>query len=753
MLREGTYLQDRYEILELIGSGGMADVYKARCHKLNRLVAVKVLKEEFSNDSGFVSRFQMEAQAAARLSHPNIVNIYDVVDENNFHYIVMELVEGVTLKNYIAKKGILDIKEAVGVAIQVAQGIAVAHDHQIIHRDIKPQNMLISRDGKVKVADFGIAKAATGQTTTMAAMGSVHYISPEQARGGYSDSRSDIYSLGITIYEMVTGRVPFAGDNTIAVALAHLEEPIVRPSVYNPAVPVSLENIILKCTEKKPEHRYSTTAEVIADLKRSLIYPNEDFVTRALDNDFGGETVTISDRELNAIKVGQKNYQPSYRNTQEDYHTSGSLGSGSYEIDGIQDMNYSDEDYPDRMYSDREYSGREYPERTYSNRDYEDREYENRNYPNHREFERSPNDVNPKLERIMAGVGILAAILIVALLVFVFVRLGGLFNLGSGNKPTTIQTETVPSPEESTLSDTETYMPDVLNLPVDIARDKLKESTLVMNIVDYVDSDTVEKDYVISQVTPEGSVVKKYSTVDVYVSSGSDLVDLTPLNLIGMNGEAAKLLLEQYQLKAVLQQEPNDSIPEGQVIRYDPASPNMPREGETVTLFVSTGPMMRSVPDLLGITEEEAITRLAAAELKPGQVTSQNDDTVPEGHIISQEFEANTMVEVDTSVSYVVSLGPKGKRFVGAISTTFQLPPSEMPIRVDVIIRLKQDYNGEVAYTTLMETSTLHSGELLPIDFPSIEGISDVNYGEVEVVSVADGMVLQSYPVAFFETE
>ena len=177
-------------------------MYKARCHKLNRLVAVKVVKVEFSNDAGFVSRFQMEAQAAARLSHPNIVNIYDVVDEGNFHYIVMELVEGVTIKNYIAKKGILDIKEAVGVAIQVAQGIAVAHEHQIIHRDIKPQNMLISRDGKVKVADFGIAKAATGQTTTMAAMGSVHYISPEQARGGYSDSRSDIYSLGITIYEL-----------------------------------------------------------------------------------------------------------------------------------------------------------------------------------------------------------------------------------------------------------------------------------------------------------------------------------------------------------------------------------------------------------------------------------------------------------------------------------------------------------------------------------------------------------------------
>lgn len=174
MLRTGIYLQGRYEILGLIGSGGMADVYKAKCHKLNRLVAIKVLKEEFSDDSGFLGKFQMEAQAAAGLSHPNIVNVYDVVDEGNIHCIVMELIEGITLKSYILKKGKLEVKEAVGIAIQVAQGIAAAHEQKIIHRDIKPQNMIISRDGKVKVADFGIARAATTQTMTSEAMGSVH---------------------------------------------------------------------------------------------------------------------------------------------------------------------------------------------------------------------------------------------------------------------------------------------------------------------------------------------------------------------------------------------------------------------------------------------------------------------------------------------------------------------------------------------------------------------------------------------------
>ena len=208
MLKPGTYLQNRYEILEKIGSGGMSVVYKAQCHTLNRLVAIKVLKEEFAFDKAFIDKFRMEAQAAARLSHPNIVSVYDVVEEDALHYIVMELIEGITLKNYIDKKGCLENKEAIGIAIQVASGIAAAHSHHIVHRDIKPQNIIISRDGKVKVADFGIAKAVSAQTMNASAVGSVHYISPEQARGGYCDERSDIYSFGITLYEMAAGKVP-----------------------------------------------------------------------------------------------------------------------------------------------------------------------------------------------------------------------------------------------------------------------------------------------------------------------------------------------------------------------------------------------------------------------------------------------------------------------------------------------------------------------------------------------------------------
>ena len=229
MLSEGMYIAERYEIIEKIGTGGMSYVYKAKDHTLGRFVAIKVLKSEFANDAGFLAKFRSEAQSAAALSHPNIVNIYDVGQTSEFNYIVMEYIEGITLKTYIEKKGQLSFKEAVSIAIQVAKGIEDAHKHHVIHRDIKPQNIMISTDGKVKVTDFGIARAASSETINSEVMGSVHYISPEQARNGFVDGKSDVYSLGIVMYEMVTGRVPFDADNAVAVAVSHIqdEKPIV----------------------------------------------------------------------------------------------------------------------------------------------------------------------------------------------------------------------------------------------------------------------------------------------------------------------------------------------------------------------------------------------------------------------------------------------------------------------------------------------------------------------------------------------
>lgn len=301
MIKIGMLIGDRYEILEKIGNGGMSDVYKAKCHKLNRFVAVKVLKQEFGENENFVSKFKVEAQAAAGLMHPNIVNVYDVGNENGINYIVMELVEGITLKKYIEKKARLSVKEAISIAIQVSMGIEAAHNNHIIHRDIKPQNIIISKDGKVKVTDFGIAKAATSNTITSNVMGSVHYTSPEQARGGFSDEKSDIYSLGITLFEMLTGRVPFNGDTTVAIAIKHIQEPMPTPRDYVAEIPVSVEQIVYKCTQKSPDRRYQSMPEVIEDLKRSLMTPDEDFV-KVVDPDENASTRVITDQEVKEIK-------------------------------------------------------------------------------------------------------------------------------------------------------------------------------------------------------------------------------------------------------------------------------------------------------------------------------------------------------------------------------------------------------------------------------------------------------------------
>ncbi|MCR5157114.1 MAG: Stk1 family PASTA domain-containing Ser/Thr kinase, partial [Butyrivibrio sp.] len=301
MIKIGMVIGDRYEVLEKIGTGGMSDVYKAKDHKLNRLVAVKVLKQEFSENENFVSKFRVEAQSTAGLMHPNIVNVYDVGDEDGINYIVMELVDGITLKKYIEKKVRLSVKEAVSIAIQVAMGLEAAHNNNIIHRDIKPQNIMISKEGKVKVTDFGIAKAATSNTITSNVMGSVHYTSPEQARGGYSDAKSDIYSLGITLFEMLTGRVPFNGDTTVAIAIKHIQEELPSPAEFNDEIPISVEKIVLKCCQKSPDRRYQNAAELISDLKRSLITPDKDFVS-LVDPDEEGATRVASEEEMDSVR-------------------------------------------------------------------------------------------------------------------------------------------------------------------------------------------------------------------------------------------------------------------------------------------------------------------------------------------------------------------------------------------------------------------------------------------------------------------
>lgn len=762
MLNPGTYLQGRYEILEKIGSGGMSVVYKAKCHTLNRLVAIKVLKEEFASDENFVSKFKMEAQAAARLSHPNIVNVYDVVDEENLHYIVMELIEGITLKNYIEKKELLDSKEAIGIAIQVAQGIAAAHEQHIIHRDIKPQNMIISKDGKVKVADFGIARAVSSQTVnSSAAVGSVHYISPEQARGGYCDERSDIYSFGITLYEMVTGRVPFEGDNTVAVALAHLEDPVVPPGDYNPQVYPGLEDIILKCTKKKPDRRYGSMEEVIHDLRRVLMDPECDIYQNEEIEEGGDpyQTRPISKDELSQIR---------------DHHRRKSRETGADEAEkGTEGLETSDEENgsPDSLSKE---DAEEFGDGT---GDHRSRYHSSRKREFHKKIpsRKRDEDVSTQFERMIAAIGIIAAILVVIVVVFVFSRLTGLFWPGSGQDSQENQTEAVTqsaSMEEIQVipDEGETIMPNVLDLPRDMAESKLKEYDIVMKVTGEEYSENYSKGYVMRQDVDEGTAVEKWSTVGVTISKGSERVDVKALNLSGMDKKQAEEILKDKDLIPSAKEEANDTVPKGKVIRVGTEEA---KAGDTVEFFVSSGPktVQGQVPKLTDGDAAAADALLKAAGLVSGTVTYEYDPSKPHGQVLSQSELPGTMLEPQSAVDYVVNdsaqasteaaaakTGEEEKYYVGSIDATCSLSnyigPASQTSSVRILIRLKQkdpkDANTYV-YTNLISPRLVVGSQDIPVVFSRIKGAYGVDSGIVEVVDVDnDDKVIQSWPVSFF---
>ena len=762
MLNPGTYLQERYEILEKIGSGGMSVVYKAKCHTLNRLVAIKVLKEEFASDENFVSKFKMEAQAAARLSHPNIVNVYDVVDEENLHYIVMELIEGITLKSYIEKKELLDSKEAIGIAIQVAQGIAAAHEQHIIHRDIKPQNMIISKDGKVKVADFGIARAVSSQTVnSSAAVGSVHYISPEQARGGYCDERSDIYSFGITLYEMVTGRVPFEGDNTVAVALAHLEDPVVPPGDYNPQVYPGLEDIILKCTKKKPDRRYGSMEEVIHDLRRVLMDPECDIYQNEEIEEGGDpyQTRPISKDELSQIR---------------DHHRRKSRETGADEAEkGTEGLETSDEENgsPDSLSKE---DAEEFGDGT---GDHRSRHHSSRKREFHKKIpsRKRDEDVSTQFERMIAAIGIIAAILVVIVVVFVFSRLTGLFWPGSGQDSQENQTEAVTqsaSMEEIQVIPDEggTIMPNVLDLSRDMAESKLKEYDIVMKVTGEEYSENYSKGYVMRQDVDEGTAVEKWSTVGVTISKGSERVDVKALNLSGMDKKQAEEILKDKDLIPSAKEEANDTVPKGKVIRVGTEEA---KAGDTVELFVSSGPktVQGQVPKLTDGDAAVADALLKAAGLVSGTVTYEYDPSKPHGQVLSQSELPGTMLEPQSAVDYVVNdsaqasteaaaakTGEEEKYYVGSIDATCSLSnyigPASQTSSVRILIRLKQkdpkDANTYV-YTNLISPRLVVGSQDIPVVFSRIKGAYGVDSGIVEVVDVDnDDKVIQSWPVSFF---
>ncbi len=626
-VKDGIILGKRYEVLSKGGAGGMADVYKGRDRMLNRYVAIKVLKKEYKEDENFVRKFRSEAQAAAGLNHPNIVNVYDVGEDRGLYYMVMELVEGITLKDYIEKKGRLYHKEIISIAIHMCTGVGVAHAAEIIHRDIKPQNIIISKDGKVKVTDFGIAKAVTSNTVSSNAMGSVHYTSPEQARGGFSDQRSDIYSVGITLYEMATGQVPFDGESTVSVAIKHLQEEITPPSELVPDIPYSLERIILKCTQKNSERRYRNTDELIRDLKRSLVDPDGDFVVipplRSVN------TVIITGDELDDIRSFDDDDDYDDYGDDDRYHDRDDYeGRDDYGEDGYDDDGY-----------DRDYDTGEY--------DDEDDEFDDDDYDSRGRRRRDSDDVNPRMNKVMKILMIVVAVIIVFILVFAVGKTAGLFKFTP-----TLKTE---NKEEEQVK-----VPNVVGKTEEAAKKELNEKGLGFKVTERKESNKYEEGTVSEQKTEAGKKVKKNTTILVVVSSGLVGNKIQVPDVSGRSESEAQSMLTQAGFKKISSEFAySDSVAEGDVIETTPAAHAEATEDTQIVMKVSKGAEKKTVPNVIGQADADAQNAIVGAGLSVGTVTYDYHDSVPKGQVVSQSVAGGKKVPAGTYVGLVVSEGPK----------------------------------------------------------------------------------------------
>ena len=694
MLKPGMILCDRYEILDVVGAGGMSIVYKARDHRLNRNVAIKVLKPEFSNDKNFVTKFRIEAQASAGLTHPNIVNVYDVVDDEGIYCIVMELVEGITLKQYIEQNGRLNMETAINFSIQIASGLEAAHENHIIHRDIKPQNIIVSKNGNIKVTDFGIAKAASSNTLTSGAMGSVHYISPEQARGGYSDERSDIYSLGITMYEMVTGRVPFEGDNNVSVALMHIQNEMIPPRQYYPDIYSSFEKIILKATQKKPERRYLTASALIADLKRVQNNPNIDIVV-APTSITNSPTQEWTKEDVQAIRNGSANrdlYSQSYDNppvSQEmgeirpiGYNSTPQANSGR-----INELLQEDEDEWEE-----EYEPEPQPKRGNLKKvqDYdEDDEIEE---------DEDPDDIDPGIRKAVTIAGVATAVIIAIIIIVVLGNVLGWFKFGSKkddkNKITTEQVQSI-------------AMISVTGVSEDAALKMLSDAGFTNVKTEHVEDEKTQEGYVFEQSVQEGQTIPVDQEIVLKVSAGAEEVDVP--DVTNYEDAQAVTLLQEAGFEVSHAYDYSDDVEKDKVIKTEPVGGTKAAKGSKVIVTVSNGSEKKEVevPNLGGLTEAQARDSLTSKKLNAGNVTHENSDSVAAGMVISQNPARGTTVTEGDSVDFVISDGPeqKEKKYTASISGTITCNDAALD---GAAVTVQVVFNGGAVYE---QTITVTSGD------------------------------------------
>ena len=596
----GTMLDNRYELQEIIGVGGTAVVYKAKCHRLNRFVAVKILKKEFASDEEFRRKFHDEAQAVAMLSHPNIVNIYDVSRSGNVDYIVMELIDGITLKEYLGRRGQLSPKEVTIFATQIARALEHAHDHDIIHRDIKPQNIMLLRDGTVKVADFGIAHFADQENTYSKgeAIGSVHYVSPEQARGSFVDNRTDLYSLGVVMYEMITGRLPFEGDSPVSIALQHINSIALPPSIFAEDVPEQLEEITMRAMNPSLSRRYATAGQILEDLET---FQNNQQFKLSIPREEGAAVAEES--EMEATRK---------------LHNTGEVAALL------------------------EAEGRAAEQRQKE----EDAEAEETQLP----VEQPEEDVEPveekktKKEKKQRS-PLPGAMLFSIIAVLIFCG-GASYFIKSVIDPYRDQDQT----KLTTPNLLGMYYSQVISDP----------TYADFNIVEgeYVYNESIDAGKIIEQ-SPEGNrKIDVGGTITVTVSRGAKTFQLPDYE----NKEARQVKNELERLGITCVEntpEFNDDVENGYVLRTEPAAGTQLTAGDTVTLTVSKGPevVLVEMPDLMGRSENEALTLLEAAGLNWEPVVYEEYDGMP-GQVIYQSVEAHTEVEKGTIIAFTISIEP-----------------------------------------------------------------------------------------------
>ena len=544
---EGKLLGSRYEIIEKIGNGGMATVYKAKDLVLKRYVAVKILREEYTTDNEFIKRFNTEAESAASLTHPNIVSVYDVGKEGNLYYIVMELIKGKTLKEIIVEDGRMGWKWSVKIAKQIAQALETAHRNNIIHRDIKPHNIIITEDGTAKVTDFGIAKAVSNSTITAfgTTIGSVHYFSPEHARGGYTDAKSDLYSLGVVLYEMVTGRVPFDADTPVSVALKHMQEKPVPPIELNPAIPQSLNDLILKAMEKDPNMRYSTATEMIEDLDKILKNPE-------------AEVGVVDKSQARARRIQQEE-----------------------------------------------------------------------NQTNQSKFAKFKKYLE---EHKGVKIALIVAIFLIVFIASIGITLGVL----NSGKPKDI------------------LLPNFTNITLDEAKAKAEEVKLNLNVSEEKYDVQIEEGKIISQ-DPKyqpNFTVKEGSTVNVVVSKGQEIVKVT--KLVGKTKDEARKELKDLGLEMEIEEVNSDDVEPGIVIEQDKQEGEEVLAGTKIKLKVSLGIEKVEVPDLTGLSEDEAKAKITEAKLKWIRTDKIKDSSKGTG-VVEQNISQKSMVDKNTEISITIN--------------------------------------------------------------------------------------------------